>query len=115
MPFAQRLGDALRRLREERRWTLEYVAEVCGTSAANVSKIEHGRTREFNLDLLDRLASAFGLRLHELFALAQGVPVSGAAALMPDELELLESYRALPAGQRDTLRTVARTLRPPGA
>ena len=112
-PIGEALGETIRRLRAERAWSLDYLGEICGTSAANISKIEHGRPREYRLELLRKLAAAFGLGLYELFALAEDVELTGKEHLAADETQLLGVYRRLMPAQRDTLRSVARNLSPP--
>ena len=116
MPFVameldEQFGATLRKLREERGWSLSYVGEICGTSAANISKIERGRAKEYSLLSLLKLGEAYGLRLHQLFALIESVDL-GAAALGDDESALLDAYRSLSTTQRETLMSVAITLRP---
>jgi len=108
----ERLGNALRRLREQRGWSLTYVAEICGTSAANLSKIERGRGTEYTLTMLSSLARAYGLALHQLFAVVEGVelPTTG---MTPEHKYLLEVYDSLKPAQRETLVSIAMTLRPP--
>lgn len=108
----ERLGLALRGLREARGWSLSYVGEVCGTSGANVSKIERGGAKEYSLALLVRLADAYGLKLHELFALVESVD-TGREAADGGEGTLIAAYRAMSEPQRETLISVAVTLRIP--
>lgn len=106
------MGAVLRQLREARGWSLSYVAEVCETSGANLSKIERGLAREYTLELLTKVAQAYGLRAYELLARVEAVE------LMPDtmseqEKTLLAASRSLSDGQREVLTSVALTLRPP--
>jgi transcriptional regulator with XRE-family HTH domain len=107
----ERLGAVLRGLREARGWSLSYVGEISGTSGANISKIERGRAKEYSLALLSKLAEAYGLRLCELFALVEAVELAS-KAMGSDEAALLEAYRSMSAAQRETLMSVALTLRP---
>jgi len=52
------LGDAIRRLREERRLSLRALAEQVGISAPFLSDIEHDRRRT---DKLSEIAAALGV------------------------------------------------------
>lgn len=107
-----RLGTTLRALRLARGWSLSYAGEVCGTSGANVSKIERGLAREYSLPLLASLSEAYGMKLYELFAAVESIDVSH-AALGPDERKLLDAYQSMSAAQKETVMDVAMTLRPP--
>lgn len=106
------LGAALRHLRDRQGWSLSYVGEICGTSGANISKIERGQAKEYSLALLKSIAAAYGMKLYELLALVESVDIRG-QSLEPDERKMLEVYQALSSIQRETLMAVALTLRPP--
>lgn len=108
----EQLGAALRQLRERRGWSLSYVGEICGTSGANVSKIERGQAKEYSLQLLKSLAAAYGMKLYELLAMAESADIAG-GGLGKDEHEMVEVYKSLTPEQRKTLMAVALTLRPP--
>ena len=108
----ERFGATLRHLRQARGWSLSYTGEICGTSGANISKIERGRAKEYSLQLLSSLAEAYGIKLYELFASVDAIDVSNAGK-EGDEGKLLDAYRSMPAAQRETLMSVAMTLRPP--
>ena len=107
----ERFGVVLRGLREARGWSLSYVGEVCRTSGANVSKIERGGGKEYGLALLTRLAEAYGMKLYELFARLESIDV-GANSADDGESTLIAAYRSMPDAQRETLISVATTLRP---
>lgn len=106
------MGAILRELRERQGWSLSYVAEICETSIANLSKIELGRAREYTLDLLVKVANAYGLRAYELMARVEAVNVLP-ETMSEKESALLLAYRSLGQGQQEMLMSVARTLRPP--
>ena len=112
MEIDERLGAALRGLRQARGWSLSYTGEICGTSGANISKIERGRAKEYSLQLLSSLAEAYGMKLYELFASVDSLDVSNAGT-GSDERKLLDAYHSMSAAQRETLMSVAMTLRPP--
>lgn len=56
------LGHQIRRLRQERRWTLAELARRAGTSAPTLHRYENGWDR-FELDTLRRIGAALGARL----------------------------------------------------
>lgn len=60
-------GTALRRLRKQKGFTLEELAERAEISVSFLSHIERG-TRQAPLDTLETLAHILGLNLYELFA-----------------------------------------------
>jgi HTH-type transcriptional regulator/antitoxin HipB len=64
------LGVAIRELRNERGWTQHEVEQAAGMSHGAVSRLEHGRTNPA-WGTVSRLASAFGLRVSELAAIAE--------------------------------------------
>ena len=107
-----RLGATLRDLRLARGWSLSYAGEICGTSGANVSKIERGLAKEYSLQLLSSLSEAYGMKLYELFAAVESIEVSH-AALGSEERKLLDAYQSMSAAQKETVMDVAMTLRPP--
>lgn len=111
LPVDERFGAVLRELRDARRWSLSYVGEVCGTSGANISKIERGLAKEYSLQLVTSLAEAYGLKLYELFATLDGIEVAG-TGIRHEERELLDAYQSMSETQRETLMSVAKTLRP---
>jgi len=112
MQIDERLGATLRDLRQARGWSLSYTGEICGTSGANISKIERGRAKEYSLQLLSSLAEAYGMKLYELFASVESV--NGASVGKGgEEGKLLDAYHSMSVAQRETLMSVAMTLRPP--
>ena len=56
------LGHQIRRLREERGWTLAALAQRAGTSAPALHRYENGWDR-FRIDTLRKVAAALGARL----------------------------------------------------
>lgn len=56
------LGHQIRRLREERGWTLAALARRVGTSAPSLHRYENGWDR-FRVDTLRKVAAALGARL----------------------------------------------------
>lgn len=85
--------------------------EICGTSGANISKIERGRAKEYSLQLLTSLAGAYGMKLYELLASVDSLVTN--VGTDSQERKLLDAYRSMSAARRETLMSVAMTLRPP--
>jgi transcriptional regulator with XRE-family HTH domain len=65
-----RLGDRIRSERMKRQWSLAELAERSGVSRAMLSKIERDEASP-TAELLVRIASAFGMTLSSLIALAE--------------------------------------------
>jgi transcriptional regulator with XRE-family HTH domain len=63
-------SHALRKLRAERGWSQEELAERSGLHRTYVSGIERG-TRNVSLDNLERIANAFGLPVSSLFLIGE--------------------------------------------
>lgn len=64
-------GAAVRQLRMERAWTQEELAEAADLHATYVSDLERGG-RSPGLVIQKRLADAFGVRVWQIFRLAEG-------------------------------------------
>jgi ribosome-binding protein aMBF1 (putative translation factor) len=65
VPLANRIGDAIRILRKERRISQEQLAISVGTARSYLSRIERGVSVP-TLKSLQRIASALGIELTEL-------------------------------------------------
>ena len=59
-------GKQVRRLRLARRWTQQQLADRCGRHWTYVGGIERGE-RNITLDVIEDLARAFDVKIHELF------------------------------------------------
>ena len=59
-------GEALRRERERRGYSLRELAELSGVTQDNIWKIEHGKTRRPHGRTLRKLAEALGVEVWEL-------------------------------------------------
>lgn len=64
------LGAAVRLLRQERGWTLDDLADASGLQPTYLSDLERG-ARSPGLATQQRLASAFGVKVWQLFHLAE--------------------------------------------
>ncbi len=56
-----RLGDKLRELRKQRRWTLEHVAEQAGLSKSYLWELENRESQRPSAEKLAALADALGV------------------------------------------------------
>ncbi len=67
LPSTFDLGTRLKAMRQERRWTLEHLAERSGVSASALSKIENGQVSPA-FDTIMKIAHAHGYSFAELLA-----------------------------------------------
>jgi transcriptional regulator with XRE-family HTH domain len=63
--LCRRVGDSLRRLRKERSWSLDQLAEASGVSRAALSQIEGSRTNP-TVSLLWKVAAGLGVPFQSL-------------------------------------------------
>jgi len=100
------IGGTIKALREQRKWSQEELGLRVNTSTANISRIETGKYRPGE-EVLQALASEFGIKVSEIYALAEGAPATLAAHL-PDKAEelLLQSFRAMSEERRELLLQV---------
>lgn len=100
------LGGTIKALREQHGWSQEDLGWRVNSSAANISRIETGKYRP-GADVLQSLAQVFGIRISELFALAEGAPMTHVVHL-PEQAEaiLLGHFRAMGEDQRVLLLQV---------
>lgn len=89
------IGGTIKALREQRKWSQEELGLRVNTSTTNISRIEAGKYRPGEA-VLKALATEFGIKVSELYAMAEGAPAQLAAHL-PDKAEelLLQSFRAM--------------------
>jgi transcriptional regulator with XRE-family HTH domain len=106
------IGKTIRRLRQEKNWAIEdlaaYLDDVKGGDKASISKIETGQ-RWPRPDVLRGIAAAFGLQVHQLFALAEGAEIV-ASDLTPEELEWVRCLKLASAEARSSLLQIVREL-----
>jgi len=62
----KKLGELVRRLRAERGWSQEELANATGFGRSMTSSIERGK-QDFRVSTLVRLANIFGLHVWQLF------------------------------------------------
>ena len=114
-----RLGEIIKRYREENGLSLRDFAKKSGVSNSYLSMLETGRQPQSGrpivptLTTLNKIASAVGMRIDDLIAAVDDMPVSfkeeaGAPAAVGLELSALEiqiitRFRALPVGERNMI------------
>lgn len=100
------LGPVIRRLREEKGWSQEELAHRIGTTAATLSRMENKKIG-VGESMTNLLAKAFGRRIYELYALAEGVTFGQvnelADVLGKEETLLISRYRKMKSSRKDVL------------
>lgn len=61
------LHDNIRKFREQKQWSQEYMAEQFGLSKNGYAKIERGESRP-SLDRLEQITAVFGIGMTDLFS-----------------------------------------------
>lgn len=61
------LHDNIRKFREQKQWSQEYMAEQLGLSKSGYAKIERGESRP-SLDRLEQITAVFGIGMTDLFS-----------------------------------------------
>lgn len=90
-------------LRQKKGLTQRQIAEAIGTTPTQVSKLENG-TRKLAPEWLERLSSALGCTKAELLG------EEPEAGLNPEELKLLEDFRALDPDKKENIRLILTAL-----
>ena len=73
----QAFGRRVRQLRSERGWSQERFAEECGLHRTYIGGIERGE-RNVSLVNIEKIASALGVSIAELFKIGRGERISKA-------------------------------------
>jgi transcriptional regulator with XRE-family HTH domain len=81
------LGDAIRRLREQRGLTIEALADLAGTDLTQLGGVERG-TRNATYEYLLRIAKALDASVGEMTTLADQVITASAAGGSPSSIGL---------------------------
>lgn len=109
------IGRAVRFLREERKLTQDELAARAGVTQATISALEIGN-QDYSAALLDGLAKAFGVRISEIFVLAEqqiGLPMPD-GFYTQDENIVVEHYRAMNPGSKYHYKEIGAALTQPG-
>lgn len=73
MKAQEQLGMRIKYLRKQRKWSQEDLAFEAGVNKNYISDLENGR-RNPSLDILERIAVAFGISLADLFRGVETIP-----------------------------------------
>lgn len=77
------IGAAIKKLRQEKKLTLEELADLAHTSKPNLSNLERN-AQGFSPVILSSLAKALGMKVSEIFQLAESMEESSATADRPE-------------------------------
>ncbi|MGD1839454.1 MAG: helix-turn-helix domain-containing protein [Thermonemataceae bacterium] len=69
------VGDRIRKIREEREYSQEYVAEQLGISQNAYSKIEINQTQNFTLERLEKLAQIFEVSIADILGVERSLHI----------------------------------------
>lgn len=75
-----RLGERLREIRQQRKWTLDKVSEITGLAKSTLSKIENERISP-SFDVVRTLAIGLGIDVPQLFTSSSEIKASGRKTL----------------------------------
>lgn len=103
-----KLGAALKALREDRKLTLDELADMAGTTKPNLSRIEGGQWPR--PELLEAIADALKIKVYQLFARAEGVTLPTSDETQSEQ-QVLSAYRAMEPEARYHLEAVAEALK----
>ncbi|MBS0457904.1 MAG: helix-turn-helix transcriptional regulator [Proteobacteria bacterium] len=90
------MDNRIRAFREARGLSLDRLASLVDSTNQQISHLETGK-RRLTVDWLKRLGAALGCHPWELVSVDLPQP------LVPDEIHLLDAFRALASAQRDAL------------
>jgi transcriptional regulator with XRE-family HTH domain len=113
--FYGMLGGRIRKLREDRGWTQEELAQAIAIEPATLSRYENAK-KTFPLDVLRRIAGSLRVPLGQLIVDGgTGTPKLADAPTYdrhadPRHIELLDVWRKIPSGRRKLALRLLRTL-----
>jgi transcriptional regulator with XRE-family HTH domain len=114
--FYGMLGGRIRKLREDRGWTQEELAQAIAIEPATLSRYENAK-KAFPLDVLRRIAASLRVPLGHLIldgAAAGATKLADAPTYDrhgdPRHTELLDVWRKIPSGRRKLALRLLRTL-----
>lgn len=110
----KQMGAVIRRLREQRGWSLGDMAERMnyrrGADASGLQRLERG-TKRAPLDLYSAVALSLELPLSELIAAAERESGLSPEVLLPEERRLIDAFRIMEPESRYHLTAVAAALK----
>ena len=99
----KKIKNALFQIREKKGLTQKDVADLIGTTPNQISRLETGN-RKLAPEWLERLSSALKCTKAELLG------EEPEAGLNPEELKLLEDFRALDPDKKENIRLILTAL-----
>lgn len=99
--YTMRMQLRIKELRNERKWTVEHLADLVGLSKSYVSEIENGK-KQANQARIKKFADAFQVPVFDLL---------DQDTLGQDERNLLHSFATMDPEGRRTLLAVASSLK----
>lgn len=95
-----KIGSVIAQLRSERGWSQDELADKTGTTKSNLSRIENNDQWP-RPELLDTISQALGVKVYQLFAIAESVklPVDP-VQLNREENQLISAYKAMEPDQQ---------------
>lgn len=108
-----KIGSVIEQLRSERGWSQDELADKAGTTKSNLSRIE-SNSQWPRPELLDAISQAFGVKVYQLFAMAESVklPVDP-VQLNREENQLLAAYKAMEPDQQAAYLEMAKVITKP--
>jgi transcriptional regulator with XRE-family HTH domain len=114
--FYETVGGRIRKLREDRGWTQEELAQAVAIEPATLSRYENAK-KAFPLDVLRRIAASLRIPLGQLIvdgATGGTTKLADAPAydrhVDPRHVELLDVWRKIPPGRRKLALRLLRAL-----
>lgn len=113
MTMYKEIGAVIRRLREQRGWSLSDLAGqldyMRGADSSGLQRIERG-TKRAPLDLYVAVAGAFGMPLSEMIVKAELERGTDTQAVAPEERELVQAYRLMQPSAQEHYLEIAKGL-----
>lgn len=104
------LGQRIRSLRKDRRWTQGELASRCNSTISAISQIERGEIRSPRADLLYAIAHALDVD-GEYLRTGKGAAPPSSRPLSSRAREIAEIYDGLTSSQQDELLERIRAIR----
>jgi transcriptional regulator with XRE-family HTH domain len=105
-----KIGPVITKLRSERGLSLEDLADKCGITKSNLSRIET-KDQWPRPELLDAIADVLGVKVYQLFAMAEAIqlPVDP-LQLNREENQVLQAFQAMEPDARAAYLEMAKVL-----
>lgn len=109
-----KIGSSIEQLRKARGLTLDDLEDQASTTKSSLSKIEKDKQWP-RPDTLKAIAAAFGVKVYQIFALAEGVDLPESPPNIDQaEIRLLENFRSMDEDQKEVYLKLAETIiKPP--